>query len=327
VLLSLSAHDHVQAALSMSIQRRAFLIIANPTSGGGRAQRTAHDVAALLRARSVPVDIAFTARPGDARVFAADAIEKRADLACIVACGGDGTVQEVAGSIASMGDMQGGWRPLLGLAPAGRCNDFATAFGIGTNPQDIFNVLVGGHASAVDLGRINDAYFCTVATVGIDAEVSAFVESMRMPLRGTAAYIYGAIRVLMRYKAPRLRLEGDFGVIERELLMASSANTSTYGGAIRIAPEAVPTDGQLDVCLVDPMSRLRALRLLPALMAGNHVGQPEIQFVRTRRIVVNSETPLEIWADGERVARTPATFEVAPAAIQVLCPRAATTGR
>jgi diacylglycerol kinase (ATP) len=87
----------------------------------------------------------------------------------------------------------------------------------------------------------------------------------------------------------------------------------------------VPTDGQLDICLVDPVSRLRALRLLPALITGKHVEQPEVRFLRTRRMVVESHDLQEIWADGERIACTPATIEVIPAAVQVLCPRAGTT--
>jgi len=301
--------------------RGGFLIIANPTSGRGRGRRIAEDVASLLRSQGRHVELEYTARSGDAAFRARSSLQEQADWACVVACGGDGTVQEVAGSLADHRASIGDNGPALGLAPAGRCNDFARALGITPESHAIVDVLTQGEPIAVDLGRVNGKYFCTVATVGIDAEVSDFVDSMRMPLRGTAAYIYGAICVLATYQAPKLRMEGDFGVMERELLLASSANTSSYGGAIQIAPHAVPTDGQLDVCLVDPMPRLRALRLLPKLMSGRHVTRPEVHFHQIRRMTIAAERELDIWADGERLARTPATIEVVPGAVRVLCSR------
>jgi diacylglycerol kinase (ATP) len=159
-----------------------------------------------------------------------------------------------------------------------------------------------------------------VATAGVDAEVSEFVDTMRMPLRGTPAYLYGAIRVLMGYRYKTMRIEGDFGVVERPLLLASSANTSCYGGAIRIAPQASPTDGLLDICYVDRMSRLSAVRLLPTLLSGRHGRRPEVHFARTRRMTIQSDSPMTLWADGERIATTPVTIEVVPNAIRVMLP-------
>jgi len=143
---------------------------------------------------------------------------------------------------------------------------------------------------------------------------------MRMPLRGTLAYLYGAIRVLIHYRPYDMKITGDFGAIERPMLLASTANTSCYGGAIRIAPDADPADGRLDLCVVDRVSRLRAIALIPSLLAGRHGRCPAVHFFRTRRLTIESPQPLEIWADGERIANTPATIEVVPAALRVLQP-------
>jgi diacylglycerol kinase (ATP) len=159
-----------------------------------------------------------------------------------------------------------------------------------------------------------------VATLGIDAEVSSFVDRMLMPLRGTPAYIYGALRMLARYRAPLVRIEGDFGVIEKRIFLASSANTSSYGGAIPIAPDATPTDGLLDLCVINEVGLLRALAMIPIVMAGRHARQPEVSFVRTRQATIETDAPAEIWADGERIARTPAVIEVVPDALEVIVP-------
>lgn len=298
-----------------------MLIIANPTSGRGKGSRTAATVAELLRPQGVNVEVCHTTASGSAECIAREAIATASPPPrCIVACGGDGTIQEIANVLAEARPSLGDACPSLGLAPAGRCNDFARAFDIPTAPAIIAEILLNGRALPTDLGRVNGRYFCTVATAGADADVSSYVDSMRMPLRGTLAYLYGAIRVLIRYRPYDMKITGDFGVIERPMLLASTANTSCYGGAIRIAPEARPDDGQLDLCVVDRVSRLRAIALIPSLLAGHHGRCAAVHFLRTRRLTIESPQLLEIWADGERIAKTPATIEVVPAAIRVLQP-------
>lgn len=298
-----------------------ILIIVNPISGKGRGSHTADSVAELVRRQGVDVEVCYTAAAGDAERIAREMVASGTHpLRCIVACGGDGIVQGIANALADARPSLGDSCPALGLAPVGRCNDFARAFRIPTDPAAIADILVNGHALPTDLGRVNGRYFCTVATAGVDAEVSSFVDTMRMPLRGTLAYLYGAIRVLIRYRPYDMTITGDFGVMEGPMLLASSANTSCYGGAIRIAPDADPGDGQLDLCVVDRISRLRAIALIPALLAGKHGRCPAVHFLRTQRLTIESRHPLELWADGECIARTPATIEVVPAALRVLQP-------
>lgn len=337
--------------------KRSILIIVNPVSGRGRGHRTATAVAECLHARSVDVTVRQTSRQGDAERIAREAIGDHSHTHhCIVACGGDGTIQEVANAIASAPDLARAGSasmyrptplspplargddkvvslpdsgeccsddagPVIALAPAGRCNDFARALGISAKPEAIVETLVNGKPGPVDLGKVNNRYFCTVATVGIDAEVTSFVDSMRMPLAGTLAYLYGALRVLSRYQPRTLRIAGDFGIIEHPVFIASSANTSSYGGAIPIAPDAVPTDGQLDLCVIRHVSRLRAFTLVPTVLAGRHGSLPETQFIRTQHVQIDADTPVELWADGELIAHTPATIDAAPGAIQVMLPR------
>lgn len=299
----------------MAVGDLSFLIIANPTSGRGRGRSIAEGVAARLRGERRAVELRFTASHGDGERMAKESVASASPPGCIVACGGDGTVQEIVNAVAGSGA-----KVIVGLAPAGRCNDFGRALNIRGDHDTIADALLHGTPSPVDLGRINGRFFCTVATAGVDAEISEFVDTMRMPLRGTPAYLYGAIRVLLGYRCRQTRIEGDFGVIERPLLLASSANTSSYGGAIQIAPSAVPTDGLLDVCYVDRMSRFAAMRLLPSLLAGRHGACPEVHFARTRRMTIHTDPPMTLWADGERIATTPATIEVVPNAIQVMQP-------
>ncbi len=321
-----SANPHATAARDPAAReasgtRGTFLIIANPTSGRGRGSPRAEAVAERLRERGRTVRLHYTTAGGEAERIAADAASGDGEVpACVVACGGDGTVQEIANALARAQAERGEDAPPMALAPAGRCNDFARALHMPRDPDEVAGVLMTGKPRAIDLGCVNDRYFCTVATVGIDAEVSSFVDARPLPIKGTIAYLYGALCVLAKYKPGSVRIEGDFGVIEQPVFLASTANTSSYGGAIPIAPGASPTDGVLDLCVISAISRLRLLALLPTILRGRHRSSHHVQFVQTKRLTIHTPEPVEVWADGERIAQTPVTIEVAAKALRVLLP-------
>ena len=300
-----------------------FWIVANPKAGQGRGARLATRLRERLEQSGAQASVHLTAAKGQAESVARAILESEANRAggrvCLVACGGDGTVQEVANAVLADG------RPsspgvVLGVAPAGRCNDFASAFGIHARLADIAEVLLRGGTTAVDLGRVNRRYFCTVAALGFDAAVSRFVNDMKMPLTGTLAYVYGILRVLPVYHPAEVRLAMDGSTIEGPVYLAASANTSSYGGRLRICPGANACDGTLDLCLIAPLSRWRVLRLLHRVLRSRHTDLPEVRLIRTRSVRIESPRPQEIWADGEFVARTPATIEVVPAALRMLVP-------
>ncbi len=300
----------------------SILIIANPISGKRRrGRRTAEGVCAALQRRGLSVQVRYTHSAGDAERIAEEAVAGDGHVPeCLVPCGGDGTIQQVAHVLAGVRARLGDRCPAMALAPSGRCNDFARALGVSTDAETIAGIIAAGNTRSIDLGKVNDRYFCTVATVGIDAEISRYVDEMRIPLAGTIAYLYGAIPVLLRYKPRTLRIEGDFGCIEEPVFLASSANTFSYGGAVPIAPGADPTDGLLDLCVIEHTSIWRAFCLIPTLLRGRHTSRREVSFVQTKRVSIEAPEPLELWADGEHIATTPAIIEIAPAAINIRLP-------
>jgi diacylglycerol kinase (ATP) len=285
----------------------------------------ANNVAGLLKAAGISVTVRHTSAAGDARRLAAEFAAEfddqgAAGASCLVACGGDGTVQEAAQALAECHGAPAD-RPALALAPAGRCNDFARALGIPRDPRGIAEVLLHGRVRNIDLGRVNDRVFCTVAAVGADAVISDYVDRMKVPLRGTPAYLFGALRVLSRYRGCRVCLEGDFGTIDQTVFVASCANTSSYGGAIRIAPTADPTDGRLDLCIIHPVSTPRIATLLPRVLLGRHLDQPEVRLISTCGFTIRSTEPLTLWADGEPIAQTPARIEAMAGVLKMRVPQ------
>jgi diacylglycerol kinase (ATP) len=281
-------------------------IIVNPAAGGARALRRAHAAAAAFAARGCTVDLRSTDGPGHAgEIAAACAV---AGLASVVVCGGDGTVHEAAAGLAGTGTA-------LAVLAAGRGNDFAGALGLPRTPGDVVAAVLAGERFRVDLGSLNGAVFCTVAAVGFDAEVTRHVMRGGGRTAGRHAYLLGALQLLFRYPAPELRFEGDFGVRAGRYLLGAIANTARYGAGFRIAPGARVDDGLLDCVLVSDLPRWRALRLIPSIFRGAHLGRPEVEVVRTRELRVTSEGPCALAADGEFVGETPATMAVRPRAL------------
>ena len=297
----------------------AWAIIANPVAGRGRAERCVRLLTTTLESRGATVSVSLTAARGDGQRLAAEAVAAGATR--VVVCGGDGTVHEVVNGI--MSTPGGPESTALGIVSSGRCNDLCYALGLPKHPAAAVESLLRSTPRPIDLGRIGDQYYTTIATLGFDSEVSQYVDQGSPPsfLRGTAAYLYGALVKLIQYRSPWVSLEGDFGEFQGPIFLAATGNTSRYGGRMKVAPSAVLDDGLLDVCLVRAVPRLEVLRMIPRTFNGGHVGHPAVSIQQTRRLEIESSEPLWLWADGEPMTQTPATIEVVPHALSVLVPQ------
>ncbi|MCY3912643.1 MAG: diacylglycerol kinase family lipid kinase [Chloroflexi bacterium] len=306
-----------------------WTIIANGRAGRGRALARATSLSSRLDAQGTEADVRATDAPGAAARLAREAVE--AGSTRIVASGGDGTVHEVVNGImaapaSSRQELE------LGILPAGRCNDLAHALGLPAGPDAAITGLLHHRTQTLDLGHVvgsdpvsqerGSAYFITVATFGFDSEVAEFVADGRAPaiLGASGAYLYGAAVTLRTYAWPDATVRGDFGAFRGQLLLAAVGNTSRYGGRIRVAPDARPDDGRLDLCLVRRMPKWEILRMLPRALAGSHVGHPAVAYHRIRQVQLAANRKVGVWADGEFVAHPPVTITVVPQALRVMRP-------
>ena len=291
---------------------REFVLITNPISGKGKAAAVAEQAFQRLTAEGHTGRLELTTQSGDANRIAREAIENGSHW--IIACGGDGTVHEVANAIAEKPDV------VLGVLPCGKGNDFAEALKIPTKPVDAIGVLLEGTTRQVDLGKIGDHYFDTIVTCGYDAEVSRRVTEEGSPFSGTASYVYTAITTLFSYRSPTARLEGDFGSYEGEILLTATGITSSYGGGMKIVPEAIIDDGLFDVCIIEPVPHRTVLRLLFTLFWGGHTGHRAVRMHRTKSLTIETDPPILLYADGERICYTPATIEIVERGLTVIAP-------
>lgn len=261
-----------------------------------------------------------------------------AELDAILIFGGDGTVHRHLGALVRLG------LPVL-VAPAGSGNDFARALGLRRVRDSLHawrkfasggaNVRTTDLGIITPLGAVGEAqsqrsvhYFSCAAGVGLDGEIARRAQALPRWLRGHGGYALSLAPALLRFQPFGLKLslsqaESFHEFIpqnEQTLVVAVFANTPVYGGGMRIAPRAKMDDGQLDVCLIHDIHKLKLVGVFPTVYFGRHLGIREVDYFTTARVRVETDRPLDVYADGEYVCGTPAEVGVAGGALRVVVP-------
>jgi len=310
--------EHRQIDMENSRSDQRWVLIANPVSGRGRRRHLVDQVAKQLQEAGCTPELLWTTRRRHAEELATIAVRQGATH--VVACGGDGTIHEVVNGLVAS-------RPApdavtLGVVPLGRCNDLARTLNIPCDLCSGVQTLLSASVRTIDLGKVAERYFITVATLGFDTVVSQYVAAGRPPrfFTGTTAYLYGTLVNLLRYQSVWVRLSGDLNDFEGPVFLVAIGNTSFYGGGMKIIPTAVVDDGRLDLCLVRQLPRLDVVKMLPSVFSGGHIKHPKVSMHSFRKMEVTAKESIAIWADGEPTSQTPAVFQVVPRALRVLAP-------
>jgi len=310
--------EHRQIDMKNFGSDQRWVLIANPVSCRGRRHHLVAQVARRLQEAGRTPELLWTTGCGHAEELATIAVRQGATH--VVACGGDGTIHEVVnGLVASRLATDA---VTLGVVPLGRCNDFARTLNIPCDLCSVVQTLLSTSVRTIDLGKVAERYFITVATLGFDTVVSQYVAAGRSPrfLTGTLAYLYGTLVNLLRYQSVWVRLSGDLDEFEGPVFLAAIGNTSFYGGGMKITPTAVVDDGWLDLCLIRQVPRLDVVKMLPSVFSGGHIKHPKVSMHSFQKMEVTAKESMAIWADGEPAAQTPAVFQVVPHALRVLAP-------
>ena len=170
-------------------------------------------------------------------------------------------------------------------------------------------------------------FFCCVAGVGLDGEVARRANRLPRWLRGNGGYVLSLAPTIFTFSSFPLKIltretNADEWTMRsnRPTLLAVFANTPLYGGGMRVAPEAKMDDGLLDVCNVGAVGPLRLFRLFPTVYSGRHLHVREVEYFHSSRLRVETEQPMDVYADGEFVCRTPIELSVHRSALKVIAP-------
>jgi diacylglycerol kinase (ATP) len=286
-------------------------LIYNPMAGRGRARRHIAEAESYLRGQGAEVECTASDSPQEMTRLAREASGAGYDR--VVVCGGDGSLNLSVREF----DLQ---RGTLALLPLGSGDDFARVTAIPRELTAACDVALGGRIREVDVALANGLRYLGVAGLGFDSEVAEYANKNVKFLRGSLVYVYATLRVLPRFRPRSVGIRTESGRREEQIMFAVVGNSRQYGGGIRITPSAEIDDGLLDLCIIHKTSRLQLVKTMPRAYSGAHVKSPFVELGRGREFHFDSEQPLEVYADGERLTSTPVSFTVAAEKLRIVVP-------
>jgi YegS/Rv2252/BmrU family lipid kinase len=288
---------------------RAFTAVVNPISGGGHAAAAWEPVAALLRAAGATVRAELT-RSREHAVECATAAAARGEV--VVAVGGDGLVRDVAA-----GAVRGGGT--FSMVPAGRGNDLARALGFPADAPSLAELLLNGSTRDLDVLDVNGVIAPGNVYIGIDSVATQIINAGR-GLPALLLYRLAPVRAILSWRAAGYTLTVDGVTSEVRAHTVVVANSGAYGHGLRIVPPAVLDDGLLDVMVVGDGPRSKIVSFMGEAKRGTHVNRPEVTLRTAREVVVDTDRPVPVCADGDEITTLPARIKVLPGALTVIAP-------
>ncbi len=278
-----------------------YYCILNPLAGGVRSRRIIPKLQDVFTSDGIAPVISLTKCPGEAISLARHAAQQ--GFTNIIAIGGDGTVNEVVNGLASFDS-----KSVLGVIPAGSGNDFAqTLYSGKTSIEYVLRILVQDKIRTIDLGwikssdadgKIKEKYFANGVGIGLDAKVAFEAKKLKW-LPNNIMYIAAALKTIVTYNSSYVSVYNQELIDSNKYLLIAVGNGKSAGGGFYLTPDADLSDGMYDVCLVKDISFTNILKIFPSVFKGRHGKFPEVKFIKTNELRVQSPEGLPIHVDGE----------------------------
>jgi lipid kinase YegS len=296
-------------------------LILNGKSAGDEALREA---VSAMRRRGTAVDVRVTWEAGDAERYVSEAIADGVDT--LIAAGGDGTLSEVATTLAHRDELAARL-PVLGLVPLGTANDFANAAGIPLEPLPALELVAESPPVTLDLIRLvagdGQVHWCAnLASGGFGTQVTVETDDGLKKMLGGLAYLITGISRLGKIDPIHARLRGpDFGW-EGDLIALGIGNGRQAGGGQALCPDALVNDGLLDVTVVPELSGEIAATIGTLVTGGKGAALERIA-VRAQLpwVEIDCPEPLTLNLDGEPVESRHFRIDCVPGRVRMHLPQ------
>lgn len=281
-----------------------WLLVLNRKSGKGKISKRLRAFTDLCEAKGISYQVIDekSAELTDRKIQSELSTRK---YQAIVAFGGDGLIslclQRVSKS--EIG---------LTVVPTGTGNDFARSIGTyGKTTEEIFHSVDDTFKTKMDLALCESSqqrrYFVQVLSIGFDATVNRFANNMKYP-KGKIKYTIAMLLLLPRATNLDFEIQTGTDSFKIRSMLVAVANGSTYGGGMRILPDASFKDGLLDLLYVDPVSKLTLLSIFPRVFRGTHTKHPAVHLLRAPKFEITA--PTDSYADGEFAGALPIKLSV-----------------
>lgn len=301
-------------------QPRDAVLIVNPTAGGGRRVRQLDEARRIFRNAGIETELQNTTAAGDATHLARRAVTDSREL--VIACGGDGTVNEVVNGLACS-------QVPLAVLPAGTANVLAKELRLPWNLPRAAERIINSPYRRIALGLATPEkssgeprYFLSVAGAGADG---ALVSAVRPEIKlkaGILAYWQEGFRQLTRYDFPLFRTQMAGNAMNIDASLVIVGRTKHYGGPFKITTEADLLRPEFELAFVTTRSAWRYVAYLPLIWAGKLRGARYVRFFKTDSLQCesNSASQVQIQVDGEPAGRLPVEFRIVPDALTLAIP-------
>jgi diacylglycerol kinase (ATP) len=287
-------------------------LLINPSSAGGRALESKKKIESCLNEFGIEYIISITKNLKHMLETIKSNLSSGFDN--FIAVGGDGTLHHMVNMLAESNKR-------VGIIPLGSGNDISANLGIPSGIEDCCRIIKQGKIKNLDLGIINDKYYyICIAGAGFDSEVTDLANSTRFPLKGSSKYTYAVYKTLVTFRSKEFTFYYDGKVKKFNGMMIAASNMPSYGGGMKITPDASPSDGLLDICIIKKMSKFHFIKVFPKVFQGKHTDDPHVEIFRTSKISIESNYNFSVFADGEFICKLPATFKIASGKLNFIVP-------
>ncbi len=302
-----------------------YLFIINPMAG--KKDKTGElkvEISAVMESRGLPYKIAVTTGPMSAeqtvREAAVENLKTGGQLK-VIACGGDGTLNEVVCGVVGFENVS------VSHYPTGSGNDFIKIFGSGNNRFHDLGSFFDSEEADFDLIELNGRYCVNICSVGLDARISSEMARYKnLPLlSGQGAYYASVAANIIKgiYKPMKIKI-GDGEFMDGLFTLICACNGRYYGNSFNPVPEAMPDDGIIDVLLVNKCSRLKVATVINVYKRGGYAELPKlITHYRCRKLTVETPDEVPVNIDGETIRAKNINIKISDRKIRFFYPKGA----
>lgn len=298
-----------------------YIFIVNPKAGAGENEKTVRAAIEELPQKE-NCEVYLTKAPGDAMEYVREKSQsEKNEKFVFVACGGDGTINEV------MNGAAGNENAAVTCYPCGSGNDFVKCFGGSEKFSDLASLLEKD-AKKIDLLKVGNRYSVNVTNFGFDTTVAITINKEREKTGhgNKNAYTKGVVTALIKSMKTECTVIADGETLnpDGKLLLCTAANGQYVGGSFKCAPRAKVDDGLMEICLIKPISRLRFVKVLKPYTAGEHLDSEEMKDIivyrQAKKLEVIAKPGFAYSLDGEIIYSERFTIELEKGAVNFIAP-------
>lgn len=302
-----------------------WFVIVNPNAGKRKGEKDWLEIAAQLTAEGIEYTNVFTEHRGHAVMLTRKFIEN--GYRKIIVVGGDGTLNEVVNGIFTQAHVPTN-KVTLAMIPVGTGNDWCRMFNIPADYRQAIQVIKKNKIFAQDTGIIKyisseeteiTRYFINMAGMGFDALVAKKTNKQKdLGKSNPMSYVVNILSSLFLYTFTKVSILLDSEKVSSDIFSMSVGICQYNGGGMKQAPDALPDDGLFDLTLIKPIGKLKIIRNIIKLFDGSFTRLPEVSTYRSSKIIIHSDPPMFMEADGESLGHTPFVFTILPQSLNVV---------